>query len=266
MSKLKPFLIDSHCHLFSDDYSDLTKVIKEAREERVKYFLNNGSNKKYNEELIKMLSNYPNMVGSLGIHPESVEDAGDEDLDFIERNLGYEKIVAIGEIGLDYYYGKASKEAQIKFLEKQLKMAEKYEMPVVIHSREATQDTISLLQKYNVKGVIHCFSGSYETAKIYIKMGYKLGVNGVITFKNANIKEVIKKVGLENIVLETDSPYLTPEPYRGRQNCPKHVLEVAKFVADLFDTTLEEVMKVTTNNVLNTFSKFAKIVSCDEND
>ena len=156
---------------------------------------------------------------------------------------------------MDYYYTKDNKEEQIKLFETQLALAEKYNMPVIVHSRDATEDTINSLKKFNCKGVIHSFSGSLETAKIYIKMGYLLGVNGVITFKNAKIKDVIKEVGLENIVLETDSPYLTPEPFRGKQNNPGHVLEVAKFVADLYNISLEKLAEQTNKNIINMYKK-----------
>src|SRR5699024_6836671 len=162
--------------------------------------------------------------GALGIHPEYVENYTLDDIKFIEDNLNNPKIVAIGEIGLDYHYSKENKEEQIKLLELQLKLAEKYGVPVIIHSREATEDTINTLKKYKVRGVIHSFSGSLETAKIYIKMGYLLGINGVVTFKNCNLKDVLKEIPIENIVLETDSPYLTPVPFRGKQNNSSHIL------------------------------------------
>ena len=202
-----------------------------------------------------MIKKYPNMYGAIGIHPEDVDGVMPDDIKFIEDNLSNEKIVAIGEIGLDYYYTKENKEEQIKLFESQLSLAEKYNMPVIVHSRDATEDTINSLKKFKCKGVIHSFSGSLETARIYIKMGYLLGVNGVITFKNAKIKDVIKEVGLKNIVLETDSPYLTPVPFRGTQNNPGHVLEIAQFVADLYNISLEALAEQTNNNITNMYKK-----------
>ena len=163
--------------------------------------------------------------------------------------------MAIGEIGLDYHYSKEEKEEQIKLLETQLSLAEEYDIPVIIHSRDATLDTLTTLKKYKCRGVIHSFSGSLETAKEYIKMGYLLGVNGVITFKNANIKDVIKELPLTSIILETDSPYLTPVPFRGEKNSPKNVLYVAKFVADLKNISLEELSKITNQNIERVFDK-----------
>ena len=221
----------------------------------VKYYINNGSDREYNKEVLELVKQYDNMYGALGIHPETVDDYSLDDIEFIKNNLSNEKIVAIGEIGLDYHYTKENKDEQIKLLEMQLSLAEDYNLPVIIHSRDATEDTINTLKKFNCRGTIHSFSGSLETAKIYIKMGYLLGVNGVITFKNCNIKDVIKEVGLDNIVLETDSPYLTPVPYRGMQNNPSHILDIAKFVSELYNVSLEELSYRTNENIKRMYER-----------
>ena len=243
------YFVDTHCHIFKSDYENINEILENASNKHIKYVINNGSNNETNKEVLELIKKYPNMYGAIGIHPEDVDDATQEDIKFIEVNLSNEKIVAIGEIGLDYYYTKENKEEQIKLFESQLSLAEKYNMPVIVHSRDATEDTINSLKKFKCKGVIHSFSGSLETARIYIKMGYLLGVNGVITFKNAKIKDVIKEVGLKNIVLETDSPYLTPVPFRGTQNNPGHVLQIAQFVADLYNISLEELAEQTNKNI-----------------
>lgn len=249
------YFVDTHCHVFKSDYENIDEILENANNNHIKYVINNGSNNETNKEVIDLIKKYPNMYGALGIHPEDVDGVMPDDIKFIEDNLSNEKIVAIGEIGLDYYYTKDNKEEQIKLFESQLALAEKYNMPVIVHSRDATEDTINSLKKFKCKGVIHSFSGSLETARIYIKMGYLLGVNGVITFKNAKIKDVIKEVGLENIVLETDSPYLTPVPFRGTQNSPGHVLEVAQFVADLYNISLEELAEQTNKNITEMYKK-----------
>lgn len=249
------YFVDTHCHVFKSDYANIDEILENASNNHIKYVINNGSNNETNKEVIELIKKYPNMYGAIGIHPEDVEGVMPDDIKFIEDNLGNEKIVAIGEIGLDYYYTKENKEEQIKLFESQLALAEKYNMPVIVHSRDATEDTINSLKKFKCKGVIHSFSGSLETAKIYIKIGYLLGVNGVITFKNAKIKDVIKEVGLKNIVLETDSPYLTPVPFRGTQNNPGHVLEIAQFVADLYNISLEELAEQTNKNITEMYKK-----------
>lgn len=247
--------VDTHCHIFSSYYNDIDKVIKRAKFNLVTYYINNGSDYESNKEVLKLIDNYDSMYGALGIHPEEVEKYTPNDIEFIRSNLNHKKIVAIGEIGLDYHYTKDNKEKQIELLRTQLKIAEEFDLPVIIHSREATEDTINVLKDYSVKGVIHSFSGSLETARIYIKMGYLLGINGVVTFKNSKLKNVIKEVGLENIVLETDSPYLTPEPYRGKTNGPEHIFDIALYLAHLFNVSLEDVAKITNKNVKKMYKK-----------
>ena len=248
-------LIDTHCHLYKEYYGDIDNIIKLSKENNVMDYINNGCDAKSNIEVLKSVEKYPSVYGALGIHPEYFENYTLDDIKFIEDNLSNPKIVAIGEIGLDYHYSKENKAEQIKLLELQLELAEKYDIPVIIHSRDATEDTINTLKKYNVKGVIHSFSGSLETARIYIKMGYLLGINGVITFKNCNLKDTLKEIPIENIVLETDSPYLTPVPFRGKQNNPSHILDIAKFIGEIYDLSLEEVAKVTTDNVKKLYPK-----------
>lgn len=247
--------VDTHCHIFKSDYDNIDEVLNNASNNNVKYYINNGSDREYNKEVLELVKEYDNMYGALGIHPETVDDYSLDDIEFIKNNLSNEKIVAIGEIGLDYHYTKENKDEQIKLLEMQLSLAEEYNLPVIIHSRDATEDTINTLKKFNCRGTIHSFSGSLETAKIYIKMGYLLGVNGVITFKNCNIKDVIKEVGLDNIVLETDSPYLTPVPYRGMQNNPSHILDIAKFVSELYNISLEELSYRTNENIKKMYER-----------
>lgn len=245
--------VDTHCHIYDEYYDDIEKVLKKIKDNNIGKIINNGCDAKSNMEVLKKVSSYDFMYGALGIHPESVLDYKKEDIDFIEQHLNDEKIVAIGEIGLDYHYGKENKEAQIILFEEQLKLAEKYNKPVIIHSRDATLDTIETIKKYKVRGVIHSFSGSLETANIYLKLGFLLGVNGVITFKNCNLKDVIKKIPLEKIVLETDSPYLTPVPFRGERNDSSHINEIAEFVASLKGVSMENLANITNESVQQVF-------------
>ena len=244
---------DTHCHIYKEYYENIEEVLKNAKKSNVNRMINNGCDKKSNEEVLELTKNYENIYGAIGIHPENIEEYKEEDLKWIEENLKQSKIIAIGEIGLDYHYTKENKTEQIKLLERQLKIAEQYHLPVIIHSREATEDTINTLKKYKVTGVIHSFSGSLETAKIYIKMGYLLGINGVITFKNSKLKDVIKEIPLESIVLETDSPYLTPEPFRGKKNEPAKIKEIAEFICDLKGISLEDLATITNHNIKRIF-------------
>lgn len=244
---------DTHCHIYSEYYDDIDDIMKKICDAKISKVINNGTNNNSNIEVLKLAEKYDNMFAAIGIHPEDVDNYKDEDLSFIEEHINDSKVVAIGEIGLDYYYTKENKNKQIELFEKQLKLAEKYNKPVIIHSREATLDTIETLKKYNVKGVIHSFSGSYETACIYIKMGFLLGINGVITFKNCNLKDVYEKIDLNNIVLETDSPYLTPVPFRGKRNDSSHINDIACFVASLKHVSLEKLAEETNGNVKRCF-------------
>lgn len=245
--------VDTHCHLYRSYYEDLDDVIEQIKESEIYRVINNGCDKNSNIEVLELVGKYDLMYGALGIHPESANEYTQEDLDYIEEHIKDKKIVAIGEIGLDYYWVKDNKDKQKELFEYQLKLAEKYNIPVIIHSREATQDTIDILKKYKVKGIIHSFSGSYEVAQIYIKMGFLLGINGVITFKNCNLKDVIEKIDVSNIVLETDSPYLTPVPNRGKRNDPTKVMNIAKFISDIKGITLEELSKEINGNLSKVF-------------
>ena len=244
---------DTHCHLYKEYYEDLDEVIDKIENSKISRVINNGCDDKSNKEVLESIGKYSLMYGALGIHPESADTYTQSDLDFVREHIHDDKVVAIGEIGLDYYWTKENKDKQIELFESQLKLAEDVNKPVIIHSRDATLDTIEILKKYRVRGVIHSFSGSYETACIYIKMGFLLGINGVVTFKNCNLKEVIERLDLSNIVLETDSPYLTPVPYRGQKNDSTHVEDIAKFICDIKGVSMEDLALVTNDNVKRIF-------------
>lgn len=244
---------DTHCHIFNEYYDDIDNVLKKAKNVNISRVINNGCDHKSNIEVLELIKKYPNMYGAIGIHPEVVDTYKDSELKFIEDNLNNPKIIAIGEIGLDYHYTKDNKEKQIKLFEYQLKLAEKYHMPVIIHSREATEDTINILKKHKVTGVIHSFSGSLETATIYIKMGFLLGINGVITFKNSKLKDVIKEIDLSHIIFETDSPYLTPEPLRGTKNEPARIENIVDFVCNLKEVSKSQASIITNENIKRIF-------------
>lgn len=245
--------IDTHCHIFDEYYDDIDKVINDSFENNINYFINAGVDTLSNKEVLQKVEKYNTMYGVIGIHPEYADNYSNEDLLFIEKNISNKKIVGIGEIGLDYHYEGYNKEKQIKLFESQLILAEKYNIPVVIHSREATLDTMNTLKKYKVTGVIHSFSGSLEIAREYIKMGFKLGVNGVVTFKNSHLKEVIKEIGINNIVFETDSPYLTPEPLRGHQNYPGNIKHIVSFLSEYLNISEKDLSDISNKNVYEVF-------------
>ena len=244
---------DTHCHLYSEYYDDINGIIKNAKGNDVNRYFVVGCDRKSCEEVINVINNYNDTYGIIGLHPEVANEYSKEDIDYIKKHINDNKVIAIGEIGLDYHYTNDNKDKQKELFETQLKIAEEYNMPVCIHSREATQDTIDILKKYHVKGIIHSFSGSKEVANIYIKMGFKLGIGGVVTFKNSNLKDVLKELSLDNIVLETDSPYLTPHPYRGTKNEPKYIKNIAEFLAELYNVDTSQVSKVTNKSISEIF-------------
>ena len=245
--------IDTHCHLFKEYYEDLDDIFTKIKNSNISSVILNGTNGTDNKEVLETINKYDIVYGAIGIHPEFVDSITDNDFKFVEDHIKDNKIVAIGEIGLDYHYGKENRDKQIALFEKQLALAEKLDMPVIIHSRDATEDTIKCLKKFKVRGSMHSFSGSYETAMIYIKMGLLLGINGVVTFKNCNLIEVIKRIGLEHFVLETDSPYLTPVPNRGKRNDSSYINDIVDFLSNNLNISKEEIGKITSKNVSSCF-------------
>ena len=245
--------IDTHCHLSREDYDDIDKVIEENKEAGVDKIVVSGCSRESIEEVISLKDKYDMVYVTIGYHPDNADIATKDDLDYLKSLLSEKKIIGIGEIGLDYYYTKENRDKQIWLFESQLKIAESFNLPVVIHSRDVTMDTINILKKYKVKGIIHCFSGSLETANIYIKMGFLLGIGGVVTFKNSKLKDVVKEIPLSSIVLETDSPYLTPVPYRGKVNSSKYLEFTAKFITMIKNISVLELAEITSKNASSLF-------------
>lgn len=245
--------IDTHCHLSREDYDDIDKVIEEDKEAGVARIVVSGFSRESIEEAMNLKDTYDIVYVTIGYHPECADSVTLKDIDYLKSLLGEKKIIGIGEIGLDYHYTKDNKDKQLWLFEEQLKIAEYLNLPVVIHSRDATMDTINTLKKYDVNGIIHCFSGSLEIANIYIKMGFLLGIGGVVTFKNSKLKDVVKEISVDSIVLETDSPYLAPVPYRGKINSSKYLEFIAKFIAEIKNISVEELAEITCENALSIF-------------
>lgn len=243
-------VVDTHCHLDNNNMS-----ISKINKMKDNIIIISGVDSKSNIEVLDIISKYDNVYGTLGIHPENVNEYNNNDIDFIEKNINNKKIVGIGEIGLDYHYSIESKEKQKELFIKQLSLAHKFNKTVVIHSRDAIKDTYEILKNYKeLKKILHCYSGSLESAKEFIKINTFFGVGGIITFKNAKtLVEIVKELDLKNFVLETDSPYLAPEPYRGSENEPINVKLVAKKIAEIKNLKVEEVEALTTANALYLF-------------
>ena len=251
--------IDTHSHISSEYYDDIDGVIKRALENKIEKIIINGCDLASNKEVLELINKYEILYGAIGFHPTELDKYCDDDLLWLEKNISNNKIVAIGEIGLDYHYDNTDKELQKKVFIKQLQLAEKYDLPVVVHSRDSIQDTYDILKQFKVRGEIHCFSSSIEMAREFIKLGFYLGVGGIISFKNAKtIKEVVKNIDLSHIILETDAPYLAPEPYRGRQNEAMYIPIIATEIGNIKNMDYLLVGKVTTDNAYTLFDKMAK--------
>lgn len=244
--------IDTHCHIFKEYYDNIDEVINEMKDNII---IVSGYSSSSNREVIELVNKYPNVYGTIGLHPEEVNNISDSDFDFIIKNINNDKIVGIGEIGLDYHYIDDNKDLQKDVFIRQLNIARMYNKTVVIHSRDAINDTLNIIKDYkDLKIVMHCYSSSLEVAKELVKMNVKLGIGGVVTFKNGiKLKEVVENISLDNLLLETDSPYMSPEPLRGKKNKPYNCYIVAEKIAEIKGISLEEVLNVTTFNAINQF-------------
>lgn len=246
--------IDTHMHIGDDFGVEPNLYVKNASDAQVKVLIASFCEKDDIMLSTKFVEKYKNLYACIGYHPEVSNKIVEKDYEILEEMVkNNPKIVAIGEIGLDYHWDKDNKDKQKEVFCKQLELAEKLKVPVVIHSRDSINETYEILKKYKVSGVIHCFSGSLEMAKKFISLGFLLGIGGVVTFKNSKLFEVIEKLELTNIVLETDSPYLTPEPNRGKTNESSNIFYIAQKIAEIKNISLENVAKITTENAIRTF-------------
>ena len=251
-------IVDSHCHIDDEKFDqDREIVISNFEEDGIDFIVDPASDISSSEKIIEIVKKYDRVYGAVGIHPHEVEDVTDEDLKKGYEMSFSEKIVAIGEIVLDYYYDNSPREKQKEIFRKQLEIAEKRNLPVIIHTRDAMGDTYDILSEFKgkVKGVMHCYTGSSEMAKRFMELGYYISISGTVTFKNAvNVREMVKTIPLDNLLVETDSPYLTPEPNRGKRNEPKYVRFTAEKVAELKEMELNDLIYNTNSNVRNLFS------------
>ena len=249
-------IFDSHAHYDDARFdADREKILSDMPKNNVCGIINCGTDIATSLFSLKLAEKFPFIFAAVGYHPESVNHNAKFDKNKLMELAKNKKVVAIGEIGLDYYWEKDFKEKQIDFFEKQLCLAKELDLPVIIHDREAHADTLEILKKHKPKGVLHCFSGSVEMAREIIKLGLYVGVGGVITFKNSKkLAEIVKEIPLEKILLETDAPYLAPEPHRGKTNNSAYILFVANKIAEIKSITTDEVLSVTSKNVKTLFN------------
>lgn len=250
-------LFDTHVHLNSEQYENIEEIIKSALANNVTKMVVVGYDLESSLKAIKIAQDYDFIYAAIGIHPSEVKNMKNGDLIRLETFLTSPKVVAIGEIGLDYHWDKDNKEEQKEMFIKQIKWAKHYNLPIIIHSRDAAQDTYDILKEnknYYDKGIMHCYSYSLDLAKEFINLDFMLAFGGTLTFLNSKQnKDVVKNIDLKYLLTETDSPYLTPHPYRGQRNEPKYIGLVVKEIAKIKNISEEESARSTYNNACNFF-------------
>jgi len=252
-------LFDTHAHLNAVQYDeDVEQVIERARAEGVSHIVVVGFDRPTIDRAMELAERHPFIYAAVGWHPVDAIDMTDNDLQMIEQLAAHPKVVAIGEMGLDYYWDKSPKDVQQDVFRRQIALAKKVKLPIIIHNREATADILKILQEENaaeVGGIMHCFSGSVEVARQCIEMNFLISLGGPVTFKNAKKpKEVAKEIPLSHLLIETDCPYLTPHPFRGKRNEPSYVKYVAEAIAEIKNVSFAEVAKTTTENAKKMFA------------
>lgn len=253
-------MIDTHCHLYNEYYDNLDLLIDKIKAAGISAVIVNGCDMKSNLEVLELVRKYDIVYGAIGFQPTELNDVTDNDLEWLKLHINDDKIIALGEIGLDYHYEDTDKEKQIYFFKKQLDIASMYNKPIIVHTRDSIQDTFDILNTYKLRGSIHCYTGSVEMARKFINLGFYLGIGGVVTFKNAkNIIKVIEEIDLEYILLETDSPYLTPEPYRKYKNDSSYLPLIIDKIANIKKTNNSIVKSITTTNATSLFDIKLKI-------
>ncbi len=253
--------IDTHAHLQWDDYKDdFEKVLENAKKAGVELLLNVGTTVKTSQEAVQIAERYDNIFATIGIHPHDSKEADAASISALKEFAKHPKVMAIGEIGLDFFYEHSPKEKQIEVFEKQLAIAKELNLPVSIHCRDAFSASFVSLKKLKIKkGVFHCFTGTKEEAKEAMDLDCYVSISGIVTFKKSTaLQDVVKMIPLEYLLIETDCPFLAPEPYRGKRNEPAYVVETAKKIASLKNLSLEKVAEITSRNAKALFKLMRK--------
>ena len=249
-------MVDVHAHLTDQKFDDVEQVVSRAEECGVDKIICSAYSFLSSQQAIDLSKQFKQVYANVGVHPENVEEWDEKVLKNLEILSKNNKVVAIGEIGLDYYWRQDTKEKQKQIFVEQINLANKLNLPIVVHSRDAMGDTIEILKnnRPNKESLLHCYSGSVESAKILMDLGFSFSFGGVVTFANAKTAvEVVKSLPMDKILLETDCPYLTPVPFRGKRNEPKNVVYVADMIARIKNVTIEEVAEKTTENAKRLF-------------
>ncbi|MBR5407602.1 MAG: TatD family hydrolase [Lachnospiraceae bacterium] len=251
-------IFETHAHYDDEAYDkDRDSLIRLLKEEGIAPIINVGASITSTKSTVKLAHDHSHVYAAAGVHPSEVEELEDKDIEWLRELAGDPKVIAIGEIGLDYHYDEPDREIQKIWFEKQLRLAKDIKLPIIVHTRDAAADTYEILRREEyrgIQGIIHCFSYSPEEADKYVKLGYHIGIGGVVTFKNGRkLQEIAKNIPLEKIVVETDCPYLAPEPYRGRRNSSAYLTYIIERIASLRNVSYEEIEKATYENAVALF-------------
>ena len=258
-------IFETHAHYDDPAFDgDRDRLLALLKDEGIAPIVNIGASIETTKSTVELAHRYDHVYAAIGVHPSDCGDLTENDIEWLKDLSSDEKVVAIGEIGLDYHYDEPDREIQKKWFIRQLELAGDTSLPIVVHSRDAAQDTYEIIKDFRgLRGVIHCFSYSAELAREYVKMGYYIGVGGVVTFKNGRkLHEVVKEIPLESIVVETDAPYLSPEPYRGRRNSSAFIPYIIERIADLKNVSYETVERALYDNAVDLYKVRADGQTC----
>ena len=246
-------IIDTHCHIYNSEMDNAEEIIRQAAENDMHLILN-GTDPLSNEEILELSRKYENVHAALGYFYTFADEVTDEDISLLDEQLSNDNVVAVGEIGLDYYHTKDNKDNQKELFEKMLGLAEKHGLPAIVHSRKSMQDSFDILKRHDVVGSMHCYQGSAEMAQDFIKLGFYIGIAGPVTHtNNKKIRKTVKEIDISNMLVETDSPYLAPQEKRGERNTSLNLKYVIRKIAEELDLTENEVIEITTENARRLF-------------
>ena len=247
-------IIDTHCHVYKSEMENAEEIIKQALNNDIHLILN-GTDFKSNMEVLELADKYENVHAALGYFYTLADDITDDDIALLDRQLENNNVVAVGEIGLDYYYTKDNKDRQIELFERMLDLAEKHGLPVIVHSRKAIQDTFDVLKRHEVVGSLHCYQGSAEMARRFLELGFYIGVGGPVTLtNNKKTRKMVKTIDINHMIVETDSPYLSPQEKRGEINTPLNIKYVIRKIAQYLDMNDDDVIEITSKNAKKLFN------------
>lgn len=249
-------IIDTHCHVYNSEMENAEDIIKEASKNDMCLILN-GTNPLSNKEILELAGKYKNVYAALGYFHTFADEISDKDIFLLDEQLKNDKVIAVGEIGLDYYYTKDNRVKQIELFEKMLGLAEKHHLPVIVHSRKSIQDTFDILSRHDVVGSLHCYQGSAEMAREFVKLGFYIGIGGPVTYENnKKVKRVVNDIDINHMLVETDSPYLSPQAKRGEVNTPLNVKFIITKLSEELDIKEGDVIEITSDNARKLFGIF----------